>query len=186
MPEDYELLYLAKENNEHATDILLKKYYHKIWFKAKKACSKSRDIDDYLNEGLLCFYESITSYVDNSKFSTYLSKMLTNRLINYKVLQERKKYSILNEAFLIDNYEEIPAKNLKDSNLDPELIIEENENYQILKNRIISSLNPNEEIILNLIEQNFTIKEISNIMDIKNQKVYNIINKIRLKVSKIM
>lgn len=186
MPDDYELLYLAKENNEDAIDILIKKYYNKIYYKAIKECSKLRDIDDFINEGIFCLHEAISNYNDNTKFSTYLNKVLDNKLINYRKSSERKKYSPLNEAILIDNYENINDKSLIDLNYNPELIIENEENYEELKKTITEKLSFNEELVLSLIEQNYTVLEISNITDIKEQKIYRLIRHIRLKVSKIM
>ena len=186
MPDDYELLYLAQEKNEDAIDTLLKKYYNKIWYKSAKECSKFRDIDDYINEGLLCFYQTIDNYIDNTKFSTYLNKTLDNRLINYKKQLERKKHSVLNNAILIDSYEEINDKSLMDYKSDPILIIEEEDNYKTLRKKIIDVLTAEEELVLSLIEQNFTIKEISNITDNKTKKIYNTIRNMRLKVSKII
>ena len=59
-------------------------------------------------------------------------------------------------------------------------------NYNKLKKTIISKLTWQEELVFKLKEQNYKPKEISEIIDNNQRTVYNIINRIRKKVSSIV
>ena len=59
-------------------------------------------------------------------------------------------------------------------------------NYNKLKKTIISILTLQEELVFKLKEQNYKPKEISEIIDNNQRTVYNIINRIRKKVSSIV
>ena len=58
--------------------------------------------------------------------------------------------------------------------------------YLELKEKILSKLSWKEELIFTLKEQNYTNKEISEITDNSLRTVYNIINRIKNKVSNIV
>lgn len=186
MLEDYELLYLAAENNEDAISELLKKYFGLIIYKAKKYCHKENELDDYINVGISCFYDTIYNYDDSIKYLTYLNKCLDNKLSNHRKQSKRKKHEILNNAISLDDIINIPDKYLLENKSNPDLILEDMDNYNIIKDTIVNKLNYQEELIFNMLEENLTIKEISQIIDKKYQTVYNIIRNIRMKVSKIM
>ena len=59
-------------------------------------------------------------------------------------------------------------------------------NYNKLKKTIISKLTWQEELVFKLKEQNYKPKEISEIIDNNQRTVYNIISRIRKKVSSIV
>ena len=177
MESDYELLYLASENNEEAINMLYNRYKNIIHYKAKKYSSSALNFDDYLNEANLTFYEVVKSYNEKNKFSTYLNICLERRLQNYKKEITRKKNSILNNATSYDN---IP--DFSDNRYNPEIIISEENNYEYLKKKILKKLNSDEELVFLLKEQDYSVKEISNILDKKIRTIYNRIATIRKKI----
>lgn len=188
MLDDYELLYLASEKNEDAISELLKKYYWLINYKAIKNMTSEQDKDDFINEGILSFYNAINSYTDkaNTKFITYLNSCLDKSMINLKKSILRKKHYVFNNAIsLEDNLLQLD-KELSDIKNEPNKIIMEKDDYTSLKNKILKKLNSNEELVFILKEQNFTVKEISQIIDMKLYDIYNIIKRIRYKTNKIL
>ena len=182
--DDYELLYLANEKNEYAIEELLKKYYGLICYKANKNSISKDDVEELINEGLLGLYEAINNYTDilNTKFITYLNACIDKKISNYKKLQSRKKFSILNNAVPLDQ----DSMQIDNSKNNPINVLINEEEYTTTKNKILKQLNSNEELVFILREQNFTVKEISKISDIKLVKIYNIIKSIRVKINKIM
>lgn len=188
MLDDYELLYLAKEGNEEAINKLLKKYTGLVHHKAIKYATSQCDIDDFINEGLLCLHEAIYNYLDigNSKFIKYLNTCLERKMINLRKTLTRKKFYILNNSISLDKVDISLDKYLFNDNYNPDSILLDKEEYKFLKKRIIKKLNSNEELVFILREQNFSVKEISKIIDIKISEVYNMIKKIRTKIIKIM
>ena len=184
MLDDYELLYLTSDNNEEAINLLLNKYFKTIYSKCLKYSSSS-NLDDYLNEGIQAFYEAIEMYNENTKFITYLNTCLDRKLLNYKKMYDRKKHSILNNSTSLDD-ESIPENIYSDNRNNPELILLNNENYTLLKNKLLRKLNNNEELVFLLKEQNFSVKEISKILDKKIKVIYRIIERIKIKTQEIM
>ena len=84
MYNDYELLYLAQENNEDAVNELRKKYNSLLYAKALSYSRSSHmDIKELLNETELAFYKAIDNYIDKNTFNTYLNKVIDNNLTNY-------------------------------------------------------------------------------------------------------
>lgn len=186
MDNDYELLYLAKEDHENIVNILYKKYKKVLYSKALKYSSSKTTIEDYLNEAKLTLHEAVKNYQDDSPFITYLNTCLNNNLSNYKKSLKRNKHKILNEAVSIDNEELEKQFQLNDERYNPEKLLLEEQEYLELKEKILSTLTWKEELVFNLKEQNYTSKEISEITDNNLRTVYNIINRIQNKVSKIM
>ncbi len=188
MLDDYELLYLANERNEEAITQLLNKYLGLVYYKALKYTPSQKDIDDFVNEGLLCLYEAIYNYsdTDNVRFIKYLSICLDRKMINYKKSFTRKKFCILNNSISLEEFSIELDNSLMDNKCNPDSILSHIEDYELLRKRILKKLNSNEELVFILKEQNFSVKEISKIIDIKLVEIYNIIKSIRTKIIKIM
>lgn len=181
MDNDYELLMLAQENDELAINELFKKYNNLLYTKARLS-SSNINIDDYLNEAKLALYNAIFSYKDKNTFYTYLSVCVDRSLINYTKSLNRNKNKILNEAISIeDNY-----LLYKSSVKTPENTFFEELEYQELRNKIVNKLTWKEELVFNLKEQDYSIKEISEITDNSLKTVYNIINRIKNKVTNLV
>lgn len=186
MDNDYELLYLLQENPDVILDILYKKYNSVLLSKIKKYNKWNLNRDDYLNVARLSLCEAADNYQDNNKFITYLNTCLDRSLINYKKSLNRNKHKLLNEAISIDNEEIDLGLNLNDERYNPERLLFEDSNYQELKEKILGKLSWKEELIFTLKEQNYTNKEISEITDNSLKTVYNIITRIKNKVSNIV
>ena len=107
MYNDYELLYLAQENNEDAVNELRKKYNSLLYAKALSYSRSSHiDIKELLNETELAFYKAIDNYIDKNTFNTYLNKVIDNNLTNYIAKHNVTKNKILNESISYENNNE--------------------------------------------------------------------------------
>lgn len=188
MDNDYELLYLAKDNEEEAIRLLEKKYDNLLYKKAIKY-SKGSSIffDDYLNEAKLALYEAIDSYQDDNTFMVYLNACVENSLANYKKSFGRNKNRILNEASSIDGEEALVGLyGVCDESFNPETILFEEDAFVEMIDKIKRMLTWNEELVFNLQIQNYTAREIAEITDNSLKTVYNIISRIRNKVVKLV
>lgn len=173
MHSDYELLYLAKENDEKAIQLLITKYKKIINYKVLKYSKDLSDYkEDFYNEALCTLYKSIYNYDDSYTFSTFFNTCLENSLKNYhrNILEKKPIY---NKSFV----------NIREKCYNPESILLENEHYEELKKKIINKLSWKEELVFILKEQNYTPKEISEIIDSNIKSIYTIIDRIRNKVS---
>lgn len=187
MENDYELLYLAKENNEYAIELLYQKYYSILYTKAKKySRNNSVFLDDYLNIAIYTFYNTIDNYKDDTNFSTYLNSCLDNALLNYQKSLTRNKNKILNEALTIDDENTRALDIISDRRYNPETILFNNLNYEYLKEKIIQKLTWKEELVFTLKIQNYSPKEISQITDNNIKSIYHIIKRLQTKILQIM
>jgi len=185
MYNDYELLYLAKEDIDTIGEILYKKYSGIIYSKALKYSPSNLLIEDFLSEAKLTLYEAIENYQDKYNFNTYLSNCLDNKLLNYRKSILRNKNKILNESLSIEDIKENTSTSYNNI-YNPENNLFEEYEYEELRNKIIDKLDWKEELVFTLKEQYFTNKEISEITDNSLRTVYNIINRIKYKVSNIV
>lgn len=186
MYNDYELLYLAQENNEDAVNELRKKYNSLLYTKALSYSRGSHiDIKELLNEAELSFYKAVDNYIDKNTFNTYLNKVIDNNLTNYISKHNITKNKILNESISYENNNE-KILELGSNKYNPEVNLLNDYDYLNLRNKIIEVLTWKEELIFTLKEQNYTVLEISEITDNKLRTVYNIIKRIQEKTIKLM
>ncbi len=176
MYNDYELLYLARGNDEKAIQILTNKYKKIINYKVLKYSNNLEEYrEDFYNEALSTLYRSIYKYNDDYTFMTFFSTCLDNSLKNYR-RQLLGRIPIYSRSLI----------ETKEKRYNPESIILEESNYEELKNKIISKLSWKEELVFTLKEQNYTPNEISEIIDSNRKTIYTIIIRIKNKVSNIM
>ena len=91
-----------------------------------------------------------------------------------------KKDKVYQESIKTDN-----DQDFQDNRYNPEQLFFEVSNYNELKRKIINELTWKEELVFTMKEQNFTIEEISQVTDNCIKTVYNIINRIKKKVSNL-
>ena len=186
MYNDYELLYLAQENNEDAVNELRKKYNSLLYAKALSYSRSSHiDIKELLNETELAFYKAIDNYIDKNTFNTYLNKVIDNNLTNYIAKHNNTKNKILNESVSYE-YNNEKSIGVGSNKYNPEISLFNEYNYFELRQRILNKLTWKEELIFVLKEQNYTASEISKITDNSLRTVYNIIKRIQNKTIKLM
>ena len=181
MDNDYELIYLAKED-ESLKEAVYEKYKNLIYKKIIKY-SNLNNIEDYLNESRLIVYETIDNYIDKAPFIVYLNKCLDSRLYNYYRRTTQKDKLIQSNSILLDK---AAIEGIAASIQNPEEILINKTNYINLRQKILNHLTWKEELVFELKEQNYQIKEIAEITDNNKRTVYNIIKRIKEKISNIM
>lgn len=101
---DYELLYLVRENIDEAREILLWKYSFLIKSRIYKYNVPSNYWDDFYQEGLIMLYKAIRIFDDNSKmsFTNFFELLLKRRILT---LLRKIKNDLLCEK--TDNFDDI-------------------------------------------------------------------------------
>jgi len=189
---DYELVYLAQENNEYATKILHEKYKIFIYNKAKKVFNilkgKGLELDDILQEANIGFDKAIMGYNQDDKalFYTFVNVCIDRQLKTFILKQCRDKHKILNDAVTLDADEDMDFYNFISDNITPESELFNLENTSKLYNDIKELLNDLEEIVFDLKIQGFSYKEISDILDIEIKDIYNSVERIKIKINKVL
>lgn len=175
---DYELLYLAKENNEDAINMLFNKYKYLLMKKAHFYSNENLNCyDDYLNEAYYIFYVAIETFDDRNVFTKYLELLLDSKLKNYnKKIKANNKLYILNDDNIFSSIGYV---------IDTETKMIEEEEYQNRKNIVMDNLSWNEQIIFSLKEEGYFLNEIASILDVDIKNIYNAINRIKGKINKL-
>lgn len=193
---DQELIYLIGENSEEATKILYDKYNYLINIKVKKYLVLGKkmglDYNDLFQEGMLGLSEAIKGYKDGkaTKFSSFANLCIDRQLYSTLARAGRKKHTILNESFSLDSSPEDDEKPLIkflfDKSSDPSLKFENNESKSNLIFELNNNLTPLEKDVLDLRIKGFEYKEISKKLNKSYKSVDSSLQRIRLKLKKIM
>ena len=190
MENDYELVYLAQENNEFAQEYLVSKYKYIINIIINKNLVRVKalklDKEDVYNIGLYALHQAIKLYnnEDDVTFVSFATILINRRINGYFKLNSRKKDTVfLNSVSLYD--ENINKNKLLNVTFDPDSMIEKKENHRELQSKILNQLTGLEKSIYKLMTE-FDADEIAQILNIDIKSVYNAITRIRNKTSKML
>ena len=185
MENDYELIYLAQENDEFAQNFLINKYKYIIDILVNKYLMSIKSLklekDDLYNIGLFGLIEAINGFnSDDSSFASFATTIINNKITTYLRRNSRKKDSIfINSVSLNDNIlEELSLKT-------PDNLIASEESYQELEQQIYNELTALEKSVYSLLTD-FSPKEISKILNINTKKARNAISRIQSKTQKLI
>ena len=190
---DYELLNYVSENNDEANEILYNKYLPLIQTTDKKMykyCSnKGLEINDLIQEGMIALNHAIETFDDtkDTTFYTYAKTCIERRIISEVIATRRLKHKILNESVSLEianeKGEEVNIENLLgDNSYNPEQIIIDCEINKEFIEQIKAMLTDYEEQVFDLKINNFSYKEIAEILERSPKAVDNAIQRIRIKI----
>lgn len=76
---DFEILYLIREGNERAHQLMFDKYHNLIVLVAKRCGVRLLDLEDYIQEGYLCLSKALWSFKEsiNKTFYKYFELVLS-------------------------------------------------------------------------------------------------------------
>lgn len=192
---DFELIYMAKEKNEEAIEILYDKYKPLLEKKAREYYSLSKnkgvEFSDYLQEAMIGFEEAIISFDNNSNtlFYTFVNLCVDRQLKTAFVKLNRGKHKILNEAISLDYMykDEVSISDfLKEDKSNPEDLLIEIDDESELYNKILKILTKNEKEVLELKLKGYDYPEIAKIINKDLKAVINFSYRIRLKVKEML
>lgn len=182
---DYELVYLVKESNEDALDIIIKKYDPIIknlaFSYAKKWCFINIDVEDLIQEGRVSLYKSLDNYDESTLFYTFVILCIKRAMSNYVRNMLKKSFVLINDY--VD--EDMEYNIFIDDKKNPSDIVEEF--YDV--SRLIdfkNTLSFYEALIFELKMNGFKYIEIAQLLDINIKKVDNQMLKIRAKLKKYL
>ncbi len=187
---DYELISYAYENDEEATNILLKKYeplVASIVIRMMKSCSYiGLEKNDLMQEGLIGLNHAL-EYFNEQKdisFYTYAKTCIERRVISAIISAKRLKHKLLNESVSLDLEEDNATsdKFLKDNSFNPEEMILDAETTEYLLTQIRSTLTEFELQVFDLMVSSFTYREIADMLDRDKKQIDNAIQRIKTKV----
>lgn len=182
---DNELIFMVKEQDEDAQNILYDKYYYlirKIINKYQKICYVlSIDIKDLLQESLITFYNAINNYNEdyNASFKTFLTLCIERRINNIIRYYNSSKQKSLSNYISLDRIEELNLTNkISDNKNDPLVIISDLDNISNIK-KILSKQELNVFILL---LKGLSYKEIGLKLNLTYKAVDSTVSRIRKKL----
>lgn len=192
---DYELVSMAQELNEDAIDLLHKKYRPIIYRKCRKMLknlhNKGIELADLIQEGNLAIELAIQNFnpIDDVSFYTFVNLCIDRQLMNVLTVSNRNKNRILNEAISLENDDDLEMSlidTIEDNSYHPEqeLIIEEQ--LKDLYQEIMKELTNFESFVFGLRVQEFSYKEIADVLDKDIKSVDNAVQRIKQKIKTIL
>lgn len=187
---DYEVMYLVKENDENAKDVLYEKYRPLIVSMAyrykRQALECGIEIEDLIQEGFVGLYNASQNYnpSTNTLFYTYAMISIKGKILNCLKDKSAKKNTYLNEGISLfhplqdfDSYTLMDAIEDKNAVL-PHFLVEEKESEERIKDYLFSLEFPN-SLIFELKLNGFGNTDISELLDIPVKKISNTLFRIR-------
>lgn len=181
---DYELIYMIRENDDFSQNILYEKYQPIIKKFATdfyiRYKSSGYDYEDFLQEATIGFQKALFSFDDTREnlFYSFAVLCIQRRLLSFcRMFMSDKYKNVFFDTISIDDISCIDNRNNMDS------IFDEKEMEKILKS-IIFDLSWEEGIVFELRLNGFQYLEISKLLDISCRKVGVILKSVRNVVRK--
>lgn len=192
---DNELIDYIYENNEEANEIIYDKYKPLIITMAKKLivyCDNiGIEINDLVQEGMIGLNNAINKYdvKKNISFYTFATTCIERQMFTLIKTSKRQKHKILNESLSFE-FENGNDTNLEyffgDDEYNPENILLGIEEKNFLMKQIEKDLTNLEQQVFELKMNGFDYKEIASIIDKDPKSVDNAIQRIKIKIKKIL
>lgn len=189
---DYELLYMIREEDEVAKDMFYEKYRPMVEMKAKKYFSqiqnKGYELNDLIQEGMIGLSNAIRDFNqdEETKFVTFASVCVERNIINFIREINRQKHQALN-SYVSIHQESNSGRTLLDilddkSSTNPEnsfILLEEQEE---LKEKVKENLTDFEKEVFDLRFEGFTYQEISILLNKSIKSIDGTISRIKQKI----
>jgi len=189
---DYELLYMIKEENEEAKELFYDKYKPLVEMKAQKfyeyVKNKGYELNDLIQEGMIGLSNAINDYEENKdiKFITFANVCIERQLLNFLRDINRHKHQVLNTSVSIDaeNKGGITLLDIlnDDNNPSPEDTFMLLEEQKELKDEIKEVLTEKEKEVFDLRYEGFTYQEIARLLNMSKKAVDGTISRIKQKI----
>ncbi|HHT24435.1 MAG TPA: sigma-70 family RNA polymerase sigma factor [Clostridiaceae bacterium] len=191
---DQELIYLIKNHDEQATEVLLKKYKNMVTGKTRRLFLQGGDQEDLIQEGMIGLYQAIFSFdaTQNVPFKNYASAVVDSRLYDAIRTATRKKHQPLNESLSLDysydnSSEDEPISLFEilsdESALSPESLLLNKEIKINLENFLQNYLSKYEDQVASLYLQGKTYREIADKLKVSTKSVDGALQRVRKKLS---
>lgn len=178
-----ELIRKAKNGDVYSFEKLIKDYQINVYNLAFRILGNKEDAYDVSQEAFIKVYKSIKNFKEESSFSTWLYRLVSNTCLDY--LKKNKKVKTLNTTISSNDNQNIDLQ-IKDNSRTPDEVLETKEEIDML----ISALNELSEqhrvvIVLRDI-QGFSYSEISKVIKCSEGTVKSRLNRARWKLKDII
>lgn len=183
---DYELVYLVREQNEEALHIIIEKYSPLIGKIASSYYGIGYDYQDFFQEGRMAFIKAIYSFDENSNYSFYSYAMTCVRNAITTSYRRLKRTSGLDQ---LTDYDEHPLV----STLETAGYYHYDSEYTYLNEKLIIEMAMNSDKILSPFEKQclkyfllgHNYNEIAIILNLSPKKIDNALSRCKSKLKNL-
>lgn len=193
--EELKLISLAKENDNEAIELLIKKYRNIVFavMREHTLYLKGMELDDFVQEWNLGFLKAIKYFNDskNVKFSSFVRLCVKSELISFVKKYSSKRHDILTDIIYCRKftdketvYDSIIEEVYSSDKDNSERILFIKELLKEMKIILKKELSVFEQEILILLSRGYSYKEICTLLKKEPKKIDNTIQRIRQKLKK--
>lgn len=185
---DFELVSLAREHNEEATNTIYEKYKPIVVRKAndlyRRVTHHGVELNDLIQEGYIGLDNAINNYdeKDKTSFYTFASLCVERHIMTFIRNVSTSKHKILNDAIGIDDN----LVHLFKDEVDIENNLIKIENYNDIIKKLKKELSSAEQIVFDYRMKGYSLNEIAKTMNKDIKVVYNTLDRIRIKLKNII
>lgn len=183
---DEQLAISAQNKDADAMQCLINRYKSTVSSISRSYFLSDGDIEDLIQEGMICVFRAIETFNGASEFKYYAYKCIKNGIFSaIKKSKSGKNLPLYNYISLSGYLDGDTDKNIiiADENFGPEETLINKESAQELKNIILTSLNENEYQILKLYLNGYSYKDISEKVDKSTKQIDNSLQRIKKKLT---
>ncbi len=185
---DFELISLAREHNEEATNTLYEKYKPIVLRKANDLYGRFThhgiELNDLIQEGYIGLDNAINNYDENDKtsFYTFASLCVERQIMTFVRKLSTKKHKLLNDAINIDD----SMQYLFRDNIDIEMDFIRGENYKDIVDNLRDTLSDFEGIVFDYKMNGYSMSEIAEKTNKDCKVIYNTLDRIKIKFKNLI
>jgi len=193
---DNELISRIREGEKQLVDILMDRYKEMVKIKANSMYILGAEQQDLIQEGMVGLFKAMQDYDigRDASFSTFAQLCVNRQLYKAVTASQRQKHLPLNtyiSFFGNDNDKEDDDANLIDKlpstqNTNPEEMIIDRENVEILEKRIEEVLSDKEKQVLDLAITGMGYVEIAKVLELEEKASDNALQRARGKIRKLI
>lgn len=195
--DDQETIMLIRENNVEAKDIIFEKYKYIIDILINKykrsAYVLKIDQNDLYQEAMLGFADAINTYQDDkeAKLATFITLCVERKIQNAIKKANTKKNKMFVSSISLEQQADDAFNPLIDlisdgEDSDPLIKLTNKEDYQELVDKIKGILSASEYEVYSLMINGISYIDIANLLGKTPKQIDNAIQRIRLKIKKII
>ncbi len=173
----------AGKGDERAFEELVKQHEKLVYNLCLRMTGDREEAFDLSQETFLKAWHAISLYRNDSKFTTWLSRIASNTCIDYLRKQKRKKVISLTSA---DEGEQATEMDIADDSLDPAVLLEKSQDRELVQ-EAFRALDRDDRLILSMRAiEDMSYQEIGEALDLKPGTVKSRISRAREKIRKYL
>ncbi len=164
--DDADLVRRTVRGDRTAFDLLVEKYYKRIYNLAYRFVGDTEEANDLAQEIFTAAYQNIKRFRGDAKFSTWLFQIAANRGKNRFKYLKRRGYFANKGRSEDENGAELPQRDIPDHTTNPEAVLARKQIQQLVQDAINQLEPDHKEIVILRDIEGFSYDEIAQILDL--------------------